>query len=321
MTPSDRTDMIQNTLSIVPAPDGLYILIAVYPESDALNASGQVLHHRMDEEALTRCVLNTASPLAAMWSSPSPALWVGGGDGTVWTTAAVDWAPVPGLLFEILDPGLPWKITRLPNLSREGYKPNLTAIWGTSDTDVFCSTASGAIYHWNGVAWTESPSGFETGMNGLHGTGPADVYCVGYGGAVSHYNGQAWQPVAVTGIMPRTTIVTGVRALAPHQVYLVTNRGSLLTGDSKGFSPLATAEAKFMGLANFRGRLFLCSSPGGAWELVGNQIVQVKSNFSATDVYEVADRLYFIETEQPQGPSAVVYAPHRQGSPWKRIVF
>jgi hypothetical protein len=320
MTPSE-TDIIQNTLSIAPAVDGLYVLITVYPESNALNASGQVLHHALNEEALTRCLLNTASPLAALWSSPSAAVWAIGADGTVWTTAAVDWPPPSGVRFDVVDPSLKWKVTRLPNLSKERYAPNLAAIWGTSDRNVFCATTSGVIYRWDGSRWSESPSGFQSSLSGLHGTGPDDVYCVGYNGSVSHYDGQAWQPVPVTGIESASTIITGVCAVAPNKAYLVTNRGELLAGDRRGFRPLAKAQAKFMGIAGLPGRLFLCSSPGGAWELIGIRIVQVKGNFAATDVQEAAGRLYFIETEQPLGPSAVEFSPDRQDSPWERIVF
>ena len=323
MNPNDRTDFIRNTLSVAPAaPDGLYVLTTVYPESDALNSSGQLLHHRLDEEALTRCVLNTASPLAAMWVSPLGSLWLAGADGTVWTTADIGWGPVPGLQFEVLDEAMDWKATRLPVLSNQGYAPNLTAIWGTSDKDVFCATASGAIYHWDGAEWRESQSGFEVSLTKLHGTGPGDVYCVGYKGAVSHYDGENWRAVSVTGIAAFQTIVTGVCAVAPGLAHLVTNRGSLLTGNGEGLSLAASAQAKFMGIVNWMGRLMLCSSPGGAWEVSGNEILQIKANFSATDVLEVADRLYFIETEQPKGPSAVEYWPPRpHGSHWQRVVF
>lgn len=318
----ERPDLIHNTIAVAPAADGVYVLTTVYPESDALNASGQLLHNGNGEETETRCILNTTSPLAVMWCSPAGNLWIGSADGTVWTTAAVNWPAPNGIDFDVLDPALPWSVTRLPALAKQDFAPNVTAIWGASDQNVFCATFSGSIYQWNGTEWCEASSGFESSLTCLNGTGPADVYCTGYSGALSHFNGTVWTPVGVTGISPASTIVMGVRALTPERALAVTNRGTLLEGNSNGFKPLASAKAKFTGIAALADQIILSSSPGGAWQLKDAELVSVKSNFAATAISEFADRLYFIETEQPSGPSAIVYNPQRlEGSPWQRIIY
>jgi hypothetical protein len=283
MNPTDRTDFIRNTLSVAPAaPDGLYVLTTVYPESDALNSSGQLLHHRLDEEALTRCVLNTASPLAAMWVSPLGSLWLAGADGTVWTTADIGWGPVPGLQFEVLDEAMDWKATRLPVSLEPGLRSEPDRHLGNIRQGRICATASGAIYHWDGAEWRESQSGFEVSLTKLHGTGPGDVYCVGYKGAVSHYDGENWRPVSVTGIAAFQTIVTGVCAVAPGLAHLVTNRGSLLTGNGEGFSLAASGPGKVHGDCELDGTADALLQPrwglGSKWkrnstdkgELLGN---------------------------------------------------
>ncbi|MFG6459978.1 WD40/YVTN/BNR-like repeat-containing protein [Roseateles sp. DXS20W] len=312
---------IRNSLCVAPAgPQALYVLTTVYPESDALNPAGQLLHHVMDDEGLTESILSTPRPLAAMWRSPAGHLWLAGADGSAWTTAPTPWqAAAPPT--ETSGP-LAWTHTQAPPLAKAGHAPNFTAVWGTSDSQVFFATASGSVYRWDGSGWHEQPTGADASLNKLHGTAANDAYVVGYRGTIAHWDGQAWAGAPAPDIDPATTIVTGVAALTHDEVYAVTNRGQLLKRSDAGFALLDQAQgARFSGVAP-AGQGLVISSATGAWLFDHQGLRQVKANFSATDVQAVAERLYFIETEQPHGPACIEYfAGRATGSPWQRLVF
>lgn len=312
---------IRNSLGVASAGTrALYVLTTIYPESDALNPAGQLLHHVMADDGMTESVLGTSSPLAAMWRSPAGHLWLGSADGSVWTTAAVRWQPA-GPPFDANGP-LAWSRTQLPPLARTGHAPNVTAVWGTSDSNVFLATASGSVYRWDGDRWQETPTSTDASLTKLHGAAADDAYVVGYRGTVAHWDGQTWATVPAPDINAATTIVTGVAALSPAEVYAVTNRGQLLKRTGAGFTTLDKADgARFTGLAAVEQGLVI-SSAAGAWLFDHLGLRQVKANFSATDVQAVDDRIYFIETEQPHGPACIEYFAGRNlGSPWQRLVF
>jgi hypothetical protein len=79
----------------------------------------------------------------------------------------------------------------------------MVAIWGSSASDVFAAGSEGAMFHFDGTAWTQMmiPAGTtiptDVQWTKLYGTGPHDVYAVG-GRTLLHYDGTAWAPVART---------------------------------------------------------------------------------------------------------------------------
>lgn len=314
--------MIRNSMAVASAGSGaLYVLTTVYPESDPLNAGGQLLHHMLPDEGLTRSVLSVTSPLAAMWRSPAGHLWIGSADGTAWTTAAPRWQQ-DGPAFEAVAGGPIWTSTRLPRHQGTGGTPNITAVWGTSDTDVFFATVAGAVYRWNGSSWIESSTGANASLTKMDGGAADDAYAVGYLGTVAHWDGSRWTLLAVPELAAESTIVTGIAVLADGSVFAATNRGELLKRQGSRFAVEQKAgRVRFTGLAAWRDGLAL-SSATGAWFHDAAGLRQAKDNFAATDVYAVGDRLYFIETEQPNGPACVEYfAARRSGSAWQRVVF
>jgi hypothetical protein len=76
----------------------------------------------------------------------------------------------------------------------------LHAVWGSSPTDVFVVGTHGAIFHYNGTAWTPMfvPVGLTTPTDDtwvdIHGTGPNDVYVAG-SRTLMRYDGKSWAPV------------------------------------------------------------------------------------------------------------------------------
>jgi hypothetical protein len=312
---------IRNSLAVTYAePQGLFVLTTVYRESNPLNAGGQLLHHSLSGDRRTHSILSTGSPLAAMWQSPQHNLWLGGSDGSVWTTAQVTWPP-GGPAFDVHASALQWTVTQLPPLSGCGLPPNITAVWCASDSAVFLATASGSVYHWNGHTWQEFDSGTGASLTKLHGLSQDDVYAVGYRGTILHWNGRRWSVLPAPDVANAITIVTGIVALrASGDVFAVTNRGELLRRDGDHFVLVDKAQgARFMGLAPWRSGL-AAASADGAW-LYDGSLNHVRNTFAATDVRTAGGRLYFIQTEQPQGPGCVEYLPGRVDGEWKRIVF
>ncbi|MFO0552182.1 MAG: hypothetical protein U0271_27595 [Polyangiaceae bacterium] len=69
----------------------------------------------------------------------------------------------------------------------------LTAVWGTSATDVYAAGEAGSILHFDGHAWALQATIQMGGDVQLWGKGPKSVYARGPGAnTVAHYDGQSW---------------------------------------------------------------------------------------------------------------------------------
>ena len=69
---------------------------------------------------------------------------------------------------------------------------SISAVWGSSSTDVFATIANGGgILHYDGKAWTSMTAPAATHLFALWGTGPNNVYAVGRN-EILHYDGKAW---------------------------------------------------------------------------------------------------------------------------------
>jgi hypothetical protein len=321
-TSMQNDNWIRNALSVADAGNGdRFVLTTAYPESDALNPAGQVLLHSA-ANGETHSILSTGSPLAAMWRSREGDLWLGSADGSAWTTAKAIW-PTAGPLFDETGVHRTWSTTWLPPLTGGRGAPNVTAIWGASNSDVFFATASGDIYRWDGRDWRQWAAAAAS-LTKLDGNVPGNAYAVGYRGTIVHWNGQDWLPLGAPELDIAITIVTGVAVLEDGSAFAVTNRGELLALHASGAVVVEKVkETRFMGLVTWKGGLVAASS-SGAWLFKGRNLQHIKGNFAATDVQAVDERLYFIETDQPDGPACIEYFDGRDaadGSPWQRVVF
>ena len=89
-------------------------------------------------------VLATNDTLRTMWASPQGSLWVASASGSVGTTAEVSWpSPTSGADYKTMGPSPEWHVTDLPRVKISGLRPNVTALWGTSDSDVYAGTYGG----------------------------------------------------------------------------------------------------------------------------------------------------------------------------------
>jgi hypothetical protein len=95
---------------------------------------------------------------------------------------------------------------------------NLRAVWGNASNDVWAVGDRGTILHFDGRAWTISPSGTQESLTGAYGTGPRDVWVSGEKGAMLHWNGEAWSQIAAQG---DDTMLLSVWASGPTDVWAV----------------------------------------------------------------------------------------------------
>lgn len=315
----DTDDQIQNVLAVGATPDHVFVLLTIYEQSNALNPSGQLYRTTREREADSDLLISANDALSCLWVSPAGQLWLGSSNGNLYTTAAVAFPPHrdAALDVDIATPGFNWRITTLPPLRANGRTAQVQALWGSGDGDVFAGTAEGALFHWNGSAWTEQDSPVHTELVMLHGTAPDDVYAVGEQGAILHYDGSAWRRLAVTPALG-SDLVSAVWAASRDEAWVCTVQGRVLKGNRNGFTVVSQQHgAAWYGIAPAGGALVLANASGGAWTLApGGAPVLLKGGFNPVALFDAGDRLYFIETDQPD-PAVIEYAPG-QRAPWGR---
>ena len=59
----------------------------------------------------------------------------------------------------------------------------LSAVWGSSGSDVFAVGGGGTILHYDGSSWSGMSSGTSNGLAGVWGSSGSDVFAVGGGAA------------------------------------------------------------------------------------------------------------------------------------------
>lgn len=72
--------------------------------------------------------------------------------------------------------------------------PGLSALWGTSPTDVWAVGLEGRVLHYDGTAWTPVVVPTTRDLRTVHGTAPNDIFVAGTD-ALLHFDGTRWSPV------------------------------------------------------------------------------------------------------------------------------
>ena len=111
----------------------------------------------------------------------------------------------------------------------------VTDIWGSSSSDVYVSGIFG-LSHWNGTTLTESDDFLVDHSDGLWGTGPGDVWAVSEIGELAHWDGAAW-----TDTLPLDNDLfhedhSKVWGSAPNDVWAVGSFGALSHWNGSGWS-------------------------------------------------------------------------------------
>jgi hypothetical protein len=121
----------------------------------------------------------TTEHLRGIWGASSTAIWAVGDAGTV-------------LFYD----GSDWTQTTIPTAR------NLRAVWGFAADDVWVA-GNGAIFHWDGAAWTEYDGA--CGLVAIWGASSNDVWAAGYSCAM-RWTGAGWNNVP--GVMGHTVFST-----------------------------------------------------------------------------------------------------------------
>jgi hypothetical protein len=319
--------MKSEILQVVESTVTTFALFIEYEEGDIASAIGNVyaVSGDRDSDAAPVQLLATNDTLRLLWLSPQGSLWVASADGNVGTTASVKW-PAPGRGFNYVTQGNSpaWTATALPLTHNDGLPPNITALWGTGDDDVFAGTYGGHIYHWNGQQWSQTYQGPGDGnrtITAIGGPHSNDVFALGEQGALLHFNGKTWRSLPLPGAPNGNEGFTGVHPLADGTVVISAagDEGRLLHGTASALTELGRYPIELIGMAALGDRLLFATGDGVA-ELIGRDVKMIKSSFETTTVSAGLDKLFFIEPAQ-EFAGYVEYKPAETEAPWWGFEF
>jgi hypothetical protein len=148
---------------------------------------------------------------------------------------------------------------------------DLFGVWGSGPHDVWAVGASGTILHWDGSAWSGTPSGTTEEIRAVWGSGPNDVWAVG-GPAFSdphpapstilHWDGTAWSN--------STSPAGSLRAIwgsGANDVWAVGDAGTTLHWDGTAWTSVGAPFDFRFTLQGVWG-----SGPDDVWVVGGNQL-------------------------------------------------
>jgi hypothetical protein len=126
--------------------------------------------------------------------------------------------------------GTTWTPISLPSFSTTSI--GVSAVWGSSASDVFAATYAGVVLHFDGMAWTVANLGTST-LRGVWGSGPANVYAVGYNKTLCHYTTGGWASVVTPAAA--TTSFFALWGSAFNNIYVVGSGGTILHYDGSSW--------------------------------------------------------------------------------------
>lgn len=118
-----------------------------------------------------------------------------------------------------------WDGNGITNLNFPDATKRVSAIWGTSPTNIWFGTTPtpGAWWHYDGISFTEFQSN-APGLFTMHGLNANDIYSDG-NLVVEHFDGANWQVIRdYTGYAPFGTTLTGLTSIwtDTHNLYFST---------------------------------------------------------------------------------------------------
>jgi len=116
---------------------------------------------------------------------------------------------------------------------------NLTAIWGKTKTDAWAVGDNGAVLHYDGTAWSATPSGITQKLNAVFGFAANDVWAAGNGGTVIRWDGTKWSSVN----SGTTSNLRGVWGADNKNIYFVGQAATLRKWDGTAFTPITVPAA------------------------------------------------------------------------------
>lgn len=309
-------------LQVADLGTALYFLRIDYEEGDAASAVGHVFKTKgaREEGEVPVQVLATGDSLRTLWASPQGSLWVASAAGCVGTTAKVRWSPpTNGADYQAMGGSPAWVVTSLPPVKATGLPPNVTALWGTGDSDVYAGTYGGHIYRWDGKTWTQDVEGPGQGQGTIRAFGGAagDVYALGAQSTLLHFDGRAWSPVPVPGAPNGHEVFTGLHRSPEGDVLIAGSgdQGRLLHGTAAtGLTEVGRYPIQLIDIGALGKRVLFATGDGVA-ELIGRDVQMVKDTFETTSMAIGRNRLFFFEPSPPW-PGFIEYDPAQGDDAW-----
>jgi hypothetical protein len=118
------------------------------------------------------------------------------------------------------------------NLSTHDETYHITALWGSGGSDIFAVGYAGAIFHYDGVAWTRVANSGTQDLYGVWGSAANDVYVVGDSGTILHYDGTSWSTIT-SGTDEQLTAIWGTGS---SDVFVLGYNGTVLHFDGETWS-------------------------------------------------------------------------------------
>jgi hypothetical protein len=315
------SEVINEIVHVAETDSYLYALVVHYEEADGGNGVGLLFRTDGARKTVSETVLTTNDYLRSMWASPSGAIWLSSEDGNVWTNAKVRWSKSkdPELDFDSLDPAMKWHVTTLPNPHDLDHPPNLGAVWGTDDSNVYTAASNGPIYHWNGRVWKQVHTAAGT-IRSFSGTSAQNVFAVGEKGALEHFDGSAWRPLRNPDGGRSDELFTGACHGPDGTVYICSQDGRLLHGSASGLTALSQdSDLPLRGLAFLGSRLLLAAAEKGVAELQKSTLAVIRSTFHSTFIAAGKSRWFFLDASTQT--CYIEYDPADSEAPWWKVTF
>lgn len=187
----------------------------------------------------------SSSPTAPASQQPTaPARWradlFGGSFTSIWGTSPEALQVTSGPLTLSYD-GSNW----YPHAT--GSLDFVNDIWSSAADNVYATTATGNVLHFDGAAWDTSITTSKV-LHTVWGTGPDNVYVGGSDGLILHYDGSSWSPLS-TGVAWEFVEIWGtgpndVFALSQEARETMTFSGSFLHYDGSTWETRSLNNAK-----------------------------------------------------------------------------
>jgi hypothetical protein len=168
----------------------------------AVGEQNAALYH-YDGASWTRFTIPNASGVdpGGVWGSAANDVFVIGG-------GAVAGQPFSGAIAAHFD-GTAWSAVPLTGIPGGSSAVGRNAVWGSGPEDVYAAGGiynggyQGAVWHYDGTAWSVTTFPAGTYFEGIWGSRPGDVYAVGHqfntgGGVIYHFDGSGWSQVVVS---------------------------------------------------------------------------------------------------------------------------
>jgi hypothetical protein len=121
-----------------------------------------------------------------------------------------------------------------------------TAVWGSSQSDVFAVGLYDSILHFDGTDWTSDAVGDAAYLSDVHGVGPDEVYAVGPRTPLHRYDGNRWTSI---DLPEQISGASAVWVAAANDVYVLYGLGGVAHYDGAGFELLNSSTGQYLGAA------------------------------------------------------------------------